>query len=108
MDDHHFSYFTMLATKDSHHHYQEQTLSSVSISINGFIITSVNPVHHAPHLFVMESGVQVDRARREGEICYKQTPPGTPGFRSTGPGVGVREGKVCYKQTWARHSRIST
>jgi hypothetical protein len=35
----------------------------------------------------------------EGEVCYKQTQPSTPGFRPTEPGVGVGEGKVCYKQT---------
>ncbi len=52
---------------------------NLTIMVNVYklsISTSVNPVHNAPRLSVMG-----------------------PSFRSTGPGVGVGEGEVCYRQT---------
>jgi hypothetical protein len=101
-------------------------------------MTNVNPVHNAPRLSVTGPGVQVDRARRggwgrersitnrpglalpdfdrpgptwgvgEGEVCYRQTQPDTPGFRPTRPGVGGGGGRGLLQTDPARHSRIST
>jgi len=44
----------------------------------------------------------------EGEVCYRQTQPGTPGFRLTGPGVGGGGRRGLLQTDPTRHSRIST
>jgi hypothetical protein len=100
--------------------------------------TSVNPVHNAPRLSVTGLDVQADQARHggwgkersitdrpgpalsdldrpgpawgvgEGEVCYRQTWPSTPGFRPTGPGVGRGGGRGLLQTDPAQHYRIST
>jgi hypothetical protein len=55
----------MLETKDSHQHYQEQTLSSISISINGFITMCTK-------LYTQDDPIREDKVR-----CYWEHSEGT-------------------------------
>jgi hypothetical protein len=90
--------------------------------LSQFYYTSVNPVHNAPRLSVTGPGIQADRAWHGGwgrERSVTDRPgPALPDFDRPGPAWGVGEGEVCYKQTRpgtprfrpdpALHSRIWT